>query len=332
MIALYVFAFLASGALVVYAGVALSRHADAIAAATGISRIWAGAILLASATSLPELATDLSAVRLHAVDLAVGDLFGSSMANMLILALIDLIPKPRRVLKSCAIDHALSGSLAIVLNGIAVACVMQAPQWSWYGVSPFSVLIVVIYLGGARVMFRHEPQSPLQAPPATIDIAPAMSLRRAIRGFVLAALGVVMAGPVFAWAAHEVARVSGLGDTFVGTLLVGLATSLPELVTSLAAVRMGAFDLAVGNLFGSNALNMVLLLPMDLAQPGSLFAALHHAHAMSGLMAMVLMALGLSAIIYRSKRRLWVVEPDSVLMLLAYVAGMWLLYVHATGG
>lgn len=331
MIVLYVFAFLASGALVVVAGVALSRHADAIAAATGISRIWAGAILLAGASSLPELATDLSAVRLHAVDLAVGDLFGSSMANMLILALIDLIPRPRRVLQSCAIDHALSGSLAIVLNGIAVLCVMLAPQWSWYGVSPFSVVIVVIYLGGARVMFRHEPLLWLHAPPAAIELAPDMPLRRAVRGFILAALGVVVAGPVFAWAAHEVARVSGLGDTFVGTLLVGLATSLPELVTSLAAVRMGAFDLAVGNLFGSNALNMVILLPLDLAQPGSLFAALDRAHAVSGLMAMVLMALGLSAIVYRSKRRLWVIEPDSVLMLLTYVVSMWLLFRHAGG-
>ena len=331
MIALYLLGFLASGALVVYAGVGLSRHADAIAAATGIGRIWTGAILLAGASSLPELVTDLSAVRMQAVNLAVGDLFGSSMANMLILALIDLIPRPRRVMQSCAMDHALSGSLAIVLNGVAVACVLVAPGWAFHGVSPFSLLIVLIYLGGARVMFRHEPLLPWLAPPASIEMTVAMPLRRAVRGFALAALGVVVAGPVFAWAAHAVARATGLGDTFVGTLLVGLATSLPELVTSLAAVRMGAFDLAVGNLFGSNALNMVILLPLDLAWPGSLFAAIERSHALTGVMAMVLMALGLSAIVYRSKRRLWVVEPDSVLMLLTYVAGMWLLYRHATG-
>jgi cation:H+ antiporter len=332
MIGFYLLAFAASGALVVFAGVALSRHADAIAAATGIGRLWAGAVLLAGATSLPELATDLSAVRMHATNLAVGDLFGSSMANMLILALIDLVPRPRRVLQSCAIDHALSGSLAIVLNAMAALCVLLAPAVSYYGVSPASVIIVVIYLGGARVVFRHEPLSPPHAPPAAIEMAPAMPLPRAIRGFALAALGVVVAGPVFAWAAHAVAQSTGLGDTFVGTLLVGLATSLPELVTSLAAVRMGAFDLAVGNLFGSNALNMVLLLPLDLAQPGSLFAHLDPEHALSGLMAVVLMALGLSAIVYRSKRRTWVIEPDSVLMLLTYGAGVWLLYRMSTAG
>lgn len=330
MIALHVLAFVASGILVVVAGVGLVRYADAIAAATGIGRLWTGAVLLAASTSLPELSTNVAAVRMHAPDLAVGDVFGSSMANMLILALIDLIPPLRRVLQSCAIDHALSGSLAIVLNAIAALCVLLAPTTAWFGVSPFSVLIVLVYLGGARVVFRHEPLAPAMRPPASIEKGAPMPIGRAMRGFGLLALAVLVAGPAFAWSAHALARASGLGDTLVGTLLVGLATSLPELVTSVAAVRMGAFDLAVGNLFGSNALNMVLFLPMDLAQPGSLFAAVNREHAVSGMLAVVLMALGMSAIIYRTKRRLWVIEPDSVLMLVTYGAGAWLLY-HLSG-
>jgi len=98
----YLLVSLARGAAAVLAGTALARLADRSADATGLGRIWIGSILLATATSLPELVTDVAAVRLEAVDLAVGDLFGSSMANMPILALVDLA-YPRR--RSCAMLH-----------------------------------------------------------------------------------------------------------------------------------------------------------------------------------------------------------------------------------
>ena len=158
-------------------------------------------------------------------------------------------------------------------------------------VSPGSLLLFGAYLAGTRVLYRNAPR------------------RR---------------GP----ARRRVAVVSGLGDTFVGTWAVGLSTSLPELVTSLAAVRRGAFDLAVGNLFGSNALNMALFLPLDLVGAGSVFAGLDPTHAASALLAVVLMALSLAAILYRARRRFGMIEPDSALVLLTYLVGLWLLYQH----
>jgi cation:H+ antiporter len=108
---------------------------------------------------------------------------------------------------------------------------------------------------------------------------------------------------------------------------------LPELVSSIAAVRMGAFDLAVGNLFGSNGLNMAIFLALDLAQPGpAIFAALDVNHAISALIAVILMGLGLAAIVCRAERRLAMIEPSSLLMLVAYMLGVWLRYTRATGG
>src|SRR3990172_12419645 len=100
-----ILAFLLSGAVVVVAGSVLARMADAISEHTGLGRLWVGAVLLAAATSLPELATDVAAVRIGAPDLAVGDLFGSSLANMLILALIDLLLPRRRLFGEAAFDH-----------------------------------------------------------------------------------------------------------------------------------------------------------------------------------------------------------------------------------
>jgi cation:H+ antiporter len=242
----YALAFVASGIVVVLAGAALTRHADAIADATKLGRLWIGAVLLAGATSLPELATDVAAVRLGALDLAVGDLFGSSMANMLILAVIDRVRPRRQLLQNVALDHVLSASLAISLNAFAVLLVAMRPAQSLLGIAPGSLALFLGYVAGARAVYRHA-QERARAAPQLRGETP--SLRRAVGGFAVAASAVLAAAPVFAWSAQGIAVVTGLGDTFVGTWWVGLSTSLPELVACLAAIRLGSPDLAVGNLF-----------------------------------------------------------------------------------
>jgi len=158
-------------------------------------------------------------------------------------------------------------------------------------------------------------------------------LGRAVVGFAVAAIVTLAAAPLFAYSAKQLAEATGLGNTFVGTWLVGLSTSLPELVASIAAVRIGAFDLAVGNLFGSNAFNMSIFLWLDLAHPGgSLFAEASKTHALTGVFASILMALGLAAIVYRAKKRFAMIEPDSALIALTYVLAIWMLYVRRAIG
>ncbi|MES1146762.1 MAG: hypothetical protein ABUL52_00040 [Solimonas sp.] len=336
----FVVVFVICAAIVVAAAVALARAADAIAEITNVGRLWIGSVLLAGATSLPELVTDISAVRMGAADLAVGDLFGSSMANMLILSIIDLVPPRGRVLQRAAFDHALAATLAISMNALAAVLVIVRADVSFLGVGPGSVIMAVTYLAGTRAVYRHatrdQATAVVAATTAAAVAAPlatttAGSLRRAVVRFVVAALVILAAAPGLAWAAKGIATMSGLSNTFIGTWLVGLATSLPELVASLAAVRMGAFDMAVGNLFGSNALNMAIFLPLDMAQPGNIFATLDPNHALSALFAILLMSLGLAAIVYRAKHRVAVIEPDSLLMLIAYAAGLWMVYRHVAG-
>ncbi len=339
----YALVFIVSGIAVAFAGAALARHADAIAETTKLGRVWIGAVLLAGATSLPEVTTDIFAVRLGATDLAVGDLFGSSMANMLILAVVDLLPPRRHMFRLVTLDHALAACLALSLNALAAVFVLVRPTTSFAWVGPGSLLLFLGYVAGTRAVKRHALRDHVTTPPTADPTVPAAetrptgegrrpaSLRQAVLGFALAAVVVFATAPAFAWSARGIAAITGLGNTFVGTWLVGLATSLPELATSVAAVRMGAFDLAVGNLFGSNAFNMAIFLPLDLAQPGSLFAALDPSHAVSGLFAVVLMSLGLAAIVYRAKHRFAMLEPDALLMLVAYAVALWLLYSHSVG-
>ena len=196
----YALAFLGSGIVVVLAGVALARHADAIAEATKIGRLWIGAVLLAAATSLPELGTDIAAVRLGATDLAVGDLFGSSMANMLILALIDLMPPRRAVLRRATLDHALAASLAICLNATAAALVVIRPDFPTWWVGPGSVVLFLSYVVGTRAVYRHVSREGAQevTPPSTDGARPPPALRRSIVAFAIAALVILAAAPVFA--------------------------------------------------------------------------------------------------------------------------------------
>jgi cation:H+ antiporter len=319
--------FAATGALLIAAGAALARAGEQISRATGVGRVWIGAVLIAAATSLPELATDVSAVRLGAPDLAAGDLFGSSMANMLILAAVDLAFRRRQLLRQAALDNALLASLAIVLNALGAIFVLARPRHHLLGVAPESLLLVAVYLAGVRAVYRHGRRlAPGSEKPARAD---RQRLRGASLRFGVAALVTFGAAPPFAASAQAVAELSGLGSTFVGAFLVGLATSLPELVAAVAAVRLGAFDLAVGNLFGSNAFNMAIFLAMDLAAPEPIFAALDPDHALVAASAVLLMALGVAAMVYRAERRFGLLEPDSLLMVAFYAASAWMLYARS---
>lgn len=335
--------FVLSAALVVAAGIALARGGDVIAARTRLGGLWIGSIFLAVATSLPELATDVSAIRIGVPDLAVGDLFGSSMANMLILGIVSLLPGSE-LFRRTALDNALVIAFAILLTAMGAVSVVLEPRGTVLGADPAPVLMALVYLAGTRLLLRHTAVM-REAVTEAETVAAAQGggaepreetggwpLRRAVLTFVAGALVVLAAGPLFARYAAGLARLTGLEASFVGTWLVGFSTSLPELVTSVAAVRMGSYDLAVGNLYGSNAFNMMLLLPLDLVHGGGpLLADVAPVHALSGLVAIGLMAIGLAAVVYRAKGRLTMLEPNGVLMIVAYAAGMALVFAQGGG-
>ena len=139
-------------------------------------------------------------------------------------------------------------------------------------------------------------------------------------------MAIVAAGPFLASAADRIANLTGLGSTFVGTTLVALCTSLPELVAALTAVRMGAFDLAVGNVFGSNAFNMVLFFPLDLIHPGSLFAAVSQSHVLTALSTIVVTGVAIMGQLYQVEKRIRFIEPDAALVLILIIGSLAGLY------
>jgi len=329
--------FVISASVIVFAGTKLSRYGDQLADLTGLGGLWIGVVMMAAATSLPEIFTDVSAALMDAPDIAAGDLFGSNMANMLILGIIDLMHRQKHVWQHAAFEHALSAGLAMFLTALAGFFVFYGSDVNHAGIGLGSMLLLLFYVFGMRLVFRQERVKWRQREQEKVVEAQASeepdhkgkrdALRRALLGFAAAALGLLVAAPFLAGSASAIAEQSGVSSTFIGTSLVGITTSLPELVTAFAAVRLGAFDLAVGNLFGSNAFNMAAFFFVDVAyQGGPLFNAVSDTHAMAALWGILLMSAALMGIIYHVEERYMLIEPDSFAIILGYCLGLWLLF------
>jgi cation:H+ antiporter len=197
----------------------------------------------------------------------------------------------------------------------------------WVGLD--SLLIIAVYFGG-MLLFQQESQ--LQGGASRTKVFPVEeefpSLKRGIIGFLLAALLLVFVVPQLVVASTEIAALTGLGEGFVGTSFLSLVTSLPELLAAFAAVRIGAFDLAVGNLFGSSVFNMLGLGLADFFYTdGRFLGAIDPTFALVGLLALLLTNMALLANLARVERKVHFIELDSVAIIITYLAGMYLLFL-----
>jgi cation:H+ antiporter len=334
----WVVVFAVAASVIMAAGTFLARAGDSIATRTRLGGLFVGMLLMASATSLPEIVTDVSAALAGAPDLAVADLFGSSMANMAILGLLDLTAR-RTVWPGVELGHARVGAVAIALTALVVLGVISPTgvRIGWLGIEP--IVVAVAYVVAAAWIGRSDPGRERGVPsadahePAEELIVPVgwqggRTLRADIVTFGLAAAAILVSGPALAISAQGIAEETGIAQTFVGITLLAVATSLPELVASLAAVRLGAHDLAVGNLFGSNAFNMTIVLWVDLAYTdGPVLDAISVGQMVPGIGAILMMAIAIGALVGGRGTRLRRGEPDAVLVILAYLGLLGLSYL-----
>lgn len=152
------------------------------------------------------------------------------------------------------------------------------------------------------------------------------ALAKAISVYVACGLAILLVAPYLADSAGKIADVSGLGKTFIGSTLVAFCTSLPELVSTIAAVRMGAFDLAVGNIFGSNAFNMIILLPLDLVHQGNLLGAVSRSHVLTCMAVIFATSIAVMGQLYQVEKRKKFIEPDAFTMIAIILGALYLLY------
>lgn len=296
--------FLACVVVIGVAGARLVRYGDALAALTGMSRSWVGMILLATVTSLPELVTGMSAVTVASTpDIAVGDALGSTVFNLALLALAEAVYRRGGLYTAVSRNHVLTagaGVAMLLVVLLAVSVGHRGSGWALGHVSLFSVALVVVYGVAMRAIYRVEQRGV----PSTSAEPVGLSLRQALGGYALAAAFIVVAGIWLPLVGVQLARMMGWSDSFVGTLFIAFATSIPELVTTLASLRIGAVDLALGNILGSNLFDLLIVALDDAAYlAGPIYRHLSSAHLTSGLIAVVMTLLVMAALVRPPRTR-----------------------------
>lgn len=321
--------FFITAAVIVITATQLAKYGDIIAVRTKLGGMFIGVLLLAAATSLPEVLTSISSLNQGSPNLAAGNLLGSNSFNMLLLAMIDLASRHQRVLRKAAVKHALTGSLSIFLIGLVVFLILADIELSigWVGID--AILIMGFYIVAVRLVQGGQINASLSDGDDTIPEGTA-NLRVGIIGFLVAAGVLVFITPVMVQSANEISVQTGLGATFVGTTLVALVTSLPELVTTLAAIKIGANDMAIGNLFGSNMFNMFAVGLTDLFYTkGRFLGEIDPAFAIVGMLGLIMTGIGLIGNLAKLEKKFWFIEIDALLLILVYISGMWLLFVKS---
>lgn len=322
--------FAVSSFLLVLAAVKLAEYSDTIALRTGLGRLFIGTLLLAGATSLPEFLTSINSLYRSVPDLAAGKMFGSNMFNIFLLGLFDVIYWRRNILLKVVNKHILTAGFAVLLGSLAVFFVQAHIPWhvGWLGVDSF--VLIVVYLGGVYLLQRHSPS----AGPTNEELSEAHvpRLGPALVGFALSAALLVMVTPRLVESSIDIARITGLGTGFVGTTLLGIVTSLPEVVTCVVAIRLHAYDLAVGNLLGSVIFNIFALGATDLFFTKGLF--LSEINPIFGLVGMISLILSSVALISNTvhRRRLRFSHLDAVIIILIYALGVLFIYQRGLGG
>jgi cation:H+ antiporter len=328
--------FLVCVVVILLAGTRLAKYGDAIAEKTGLGRVWIGLVLVGAITSMPELVTGISAAALVKLpDLTFGTNLGSCFFNISILALLDIIHRRTPVLSVASRGHILAGWMGVLLLVITGLSIFAGERFSglalgWVGLPGF--ILLVIYLIGARQIFSAEKKKLMIPSENEPPVYGAMSARAVVWRFAAAALAVIGTGIWLSFVGDEISATYNMSASFVGTMFLAITTSLPELVVTISAVRMGAVDMAVGDILGANMLDVMGLFWADIFytgvpiffQPRSLVSGVHAVTAMIAAAMTVIVILGLR--FKAEKKTFIVVSWYGPLLIGLYIFGSYVLF------
>jgi cation:H+ antiporter len=320
--------------VIVVSGAKLCHYGDIIADKTGLGGTWIGLVMVATVTSLPELATGVASVTAAAApDIAVGDVLGSCVFNLLIIVILDLMHRGESVYRTASQGHILAGAFGVMLIGFAGFNIVLSSNESSITIGHvgiYSPLILIIYAVAVRTVYRYERRQIAEFPSEAVERHPHISLARAGMGYAAAAVVVICAGVALPFVAKSLATQMEWSQSFVGTLFVAFATSLPEMVVTIAALRIGAVDMAIGNLFGSNLFNILVLVVDDVAfVQGPLLSHISPVHAMSAFSALMMTGVAIGGLLYRPRARVFrTVGWASIVLFVVYVLNSYVLYLY----
>jgi len=322
--------FVLCAAALVFAGYQLSYHGNSIAEHTGLTKSLMGFFFLSVATSLPEFVTSGSAAGVaRSADLALGDLFGTITINLMIIALLDLIEGHGALMFRVKKDHILCIALTSILLTITSFSLSFSrtastlPQLLGLGVD--SWLLMGIFLLGVRLVWRME--SAAESPAATRRPLSRTHLSRTLAGFSLSFGAIVVLGIWLVALADEISTTMQWSESLVGTFLLGLITSLPELIVSVTALQFNV-DMAIGNILGSNFFDMMILPLCDgLWGRQPILAATSLSHLVPLLVAVIMNSILIVGLMCRSRKSFLKMGWEIIAMAATFAAGSALLVI-----
>jgi len=258
-------------------------------------------------TSLPELVTGVSSVTLaDAPDIALGDVLGSCILNFALIAALDFLYRKKSIYAEASHGHILSAGFSVILIGLVVVSLLPGDHATLRigHVGAYTPIIIIVYILAIRAIYVKERQRTLE--PEQRDKYPDRSLREAAIGYAISGAAVVAAGIAMPFVAIRLADAMSWGQSFVGTLLVAGATSLPEAASTIGAIKIRGIDLAIDNLFGSNLFNVLILAIDDLVYiKGPLLRQTSQAHALSAVSAIIMTGIAIVGLHYRPVTRVF---------------------------
>ena len=321
--------------IVALAGTRLTRVADRLAVATGWGEAVVGAVLLGGVTSLSGITTSVTAALEGQAELSFSNAVGGIAAQTVFIAVADLFYRRANLEHaSASLTSLMQGVTLIGLLGI-VLLAMTAPPLTVWSVHPVSPLLLLLYILSTRYI-AYAGEHPMWQPVKTddtveedssVDESEEFSVAGLLGQFAVLGVVVGVAGYFIAQSGLLLAERSGLSQSFVGALGTSVATSLPELIVAISAVRRGAITLAVSNIIGGNTFDLLFLCFADVAlREGSLYHAGTERQLFIIALTILLTAVFLLGLLFRQHDGPAKIGWESSLMIVLFVAGQVVLY------
>ena len=313
--------FLVSAGVVVYCGTKLAVYGDALAELTGLGRLFVGSILVALATSLPELSTNISAVSLNPPNpaIAIGNVFGANMINLFSFGAVALVFGGSRFLSNVSVEQKYLVFIAILMTVVGLLFISVPLNASAFNIGLPAGIILIMYVLGMWFIYKKKPDDENSG---SDEIQTTLTLTKAWLLFGVVSAGVVVGGIFLAISTDQIADITGISSGVLGIIAVSIVTTMPEASATIAAARMKAYDLGVAGLFGSCVFNVTIIGYADIFyRDGIITTQGEPAHQIAGLVAVGLMLIGLAVILGKNKLPKPVLTAGVAAIVVVYLVG-----------
>lgn len=309
--------------LVYIFGTRVTKSADIIAEKKGLARAFMGVVFISMITSFPELFTGISAAAIvGSADLAVGEIIGSCIFNLFIIALIDGIFRKQNLYSSSRKGNILPLGFSFIMISVLTFSLSVDFNLKILNVGFFSVVIFIFYIIFLKVIFQERKSE------STREIYGQKNIKKEVFVFAVSSLVIIVVGIYLPIVGKEIADIMNWQESFVGVIFLAFVTSFPELIVSISTAKIGAFDMFLGNIIGSNLFNVGIIFIIDIFYlKGDILSFVSKNNISAGIIAMIMNFVVFFAIVRRSRRKIFnFVSINAIILFVLFILNFFILF------